>query len=418
MTSYWFRLLEFRDLLAEHVLFSVGMMLISGYYLGRACALIRLPEITGYIFAGLLLGDSVLGIVPAPMSASMAVVTEVALGLIALTIGSEFALTRLRLMGKEVVLVTILQLIGVFGAVTFALLLVRVPLPFALLLGAIATASSPAVTVAIVQSLRAQGRFVEFLYGVVALLDAGCVILFGIVFAVAAGMLGLTGPEISGLTLFGRALGEVVYSLGLGFLAGLLIHAAVRRRYLTSELLLLTLGIALLFTGVAITLHLSPLLINMTAGAVLVNLSPRHHRLFRALEPLTPPLYALFFVLAGCEMQLAVLGRPELLLAGGTYVVVRNLAKYGTVYAGCMLVRAPRPVTRNLGFCMLPQAGVALGLVLMIQASPVVAGRMTAEQLEVTEMMVNVILLSVLVNQILGPPLAKRAVLAGSGMEL
>jgi len=279
MTTCWFRLFEFRDLLAEHVLFSVGMMLISGYYLGRACALIRLPEITGYIFAGLLLGDSVLGIVPAPMSASMAVVTEVALGLIALTIGSEFALTRLRLMGKEVVLVTILQLIGVFGAVTFALLLVRVPLPFALLLGAIATASSPAVTVAIVQSLRAQGRFVEFLYGVVALLDAGCVILFGIVFAVAAGMLGLTGPEISGLTLFGRALGEVVYSLGLGFLAGLLIHAAVRRRYLTSELLLLTLGIALLFTGVAITLHLSPLLINMTAGAVLVNLSPRHHRL-------------------------------------------------------------------------------------------------------------------------------------------
>ncbi len=418
MTTCWFRLFEFRDLLAEHVLFSVGMMLISGYYLGRACALIRLPEITGYIFAGLLLGDSVLGIVPAPMSASMAVVTEVALGLIALTIGSEFALTRLRLMGKEVVLVTILQLIGVFGAVTFALLLVRVPLPFALLLGAIATASSPAVTVAIVQSLRAQGRFVEFLYGVVALLDAGCVILFGIVFAVAAGMLGLTGPEISGLTLFGRALGEVVYSLGLGFLAGLLIHAAVRRRYLTSELLLLTLGIALLFTGVAITLHLSPLLINMTAGAVLVNLSPRHHRLFRALEPLTPPLYALFFVLAGCEMQLAVLGRPELLLVGGTYVVVRNLAKYGTVYAGCMLVRAPRPVTRNLGFCMLPQAGVALGLVLMIQASPVVAGGMTAEQLEVTEMMVNVILLSVLVNQILGPPLAKRAVLAGSGMEL
>ena len=418
MPGWWLRLFEFRVLFAEHVLFSVGLMLVSGYYLGRGCALVRLPEITGYIFAGILLGDSVLGLVPSPMSASMAVVTEVALGLIALTIGSEFALSRLRLMGKEVVLITVLQLIGVCTAVTLAVLLVGVPLPFALLLGAIATASSPAVTVAIVQSLRAQGRFVELLYGVVALLDAGCVILFGIVFALAAGMLGLTGPEISGLTLFGQALGEVVYSLGLGCLSGLLIHASVRRRYLTSELVLLTLGITLLFTGIAVQLHLSPLLINMTAGAVLVNMSPRHHRLFRALEPLTPPLYALFFVLAGCEMQLALLGRAEVLLVGGTYIVVRNLAKYGTVYAACAWVGAPSPVTRNLGFCMLPQAGVALGLVLLIQASPMVAGGMTLEQLEITEMLVNVILLSVFVNQILGPPLAKRAVLAGTGMEL
>jgi Kef-type K+ transport system membrane component KefB len=405
-----------RDLLAQHPLFCVGMMLIAGHYLGRGCALIRLPEITGYIFAGILLGEGFTGIVPAHMSASMLIVTEVALGLIALIIGSEFSFVKLRLMGKEVVIVTMLQLAGVFAAVTLAVLLAGLALPFAMLLGAIATASSPAVTVAIVQSLRAQGAFVEFLYGVVALLDAGCVVLFGIVFAVAAGLLGLTGPEISGVALIGQAVAEVLYSVALGGLSGFLLHYAVRRRRLTSDLVLLTLGVTFLFTSVAIIFHLSPLLINMTAGATLVNLSPRHHRLFLALEPLTPPLYALFFVLAGTELQLAILGRTEVLLIGGVYVLVRNLAKYGTVYAGCVLAGMPRAVTRNLGFCMFPQAGVALGLVLLIQASPLSA-RMSTDQAQLVETLVNVILLSVFANQIIGPPLAKRAVLAGTGRE-
>jgi len=169
-------------------------------------------------------------------------------------------------------------------------------------------------------------------------------------------------------------------------------------------------------TGAAIILHLSPLLINMTAGAVLVNLSPRHHRLFRGLEPLTPPLYALFFVIAGSELQLAVLARTEILLIGGAYVLVRNLAKYGTVYAGCVLAGTSRTVARNLGFCMLPQAGIALGLMLMVQASPL-AAEMTPGQVQLVETMANVVLLSVFVNQILGPPLTKRAVLAGTARE-
>ncbi len=417
MDILFLHLLELRDLLSRHALFTVGIMLISGYYLGRLCALIRLPEITGYIFAGILIGESVLGVVPREMSTSMQIVTEVALGLIALTIGSEFSLTKLRLMGKEVVTITVLQLLGVFAAVTLATMLVGVQLPFALLLGAIATASSPAVTVAVVQSLRAHGTFVDYLYGVVALLDAGCVVLFGIVFAIAAGLLGLTGPDVGALALFGHALGEVVYSLGLGLLSGFLIHYSVRHRRRTSELLLLTLGITLLFTSVAITFHLSPLLINMTAGAVLVNLSARHHRLFRTIEPLTPPIYALFFVLAGSELQLGILARPEVLLIGGVYVVVRNLSKYATVYAGCALSGTEAGIKRNLGFCMFPQAGVALGLVLLIQASPVSAA-MSPEQAALVETLVNVILLSVFANQIIGPPLAKRAVINGTGMEV
>ncbi|MBD3317558.1 MAG: hypothetical protein GF344_17345 [Chitinivibrionales bacterium] len=387
-----------------------------GYALGKIAALVKLPEITGYIIAGLLVGEAALGIVPQHMSESFKLVTDVALGLIALTIGSEFSLLKLRRMGHPAIIITVVQLLAALIIVTIGLLVFGMPLPFALLLGAIATATAPAATVAIVQSLRAHGIFIDYLYGVVALDDAGCVILFGVVFAGVSGFLG-AGAETahtSGLIL--QAFSEVAISVVIGMSGGLVIHAITRKKDNNNEILILTLGIVFITTSIAIVFHLSPLLTNMAAGCILINLSAHNHRLFRTLEPMTPPLYALFFVVAGTELNPAVFTNREVMLFGSAYVVFRALGKYAGVYFGGRMSGALPRVRNYLGFCMLPQAGVAIGLVLMIEASPISAN-MAPEHIDMINTMVNIVLLSVFVNELIGPPLAKFAVIKGNDME-
>jgi Kef-type K+ transport system membrane component KefB len=387
-----------------------------GYGLGKVAAAIRLPEITGYIVAGLLVGEAVLGVVPRHMSESFKLVTDVALGLIALTIGSEFSLLKLKRMGRPAIVITLIQLLAALAAVSLGLLLFGMPLPFALLLGAIATATAPAATVAIVQSLRAHGLFVDDLYGVVALDDAGCVILFGIVFAGVSGFLSVGAETTHAATLILQAFAEVAVSIAIGIASGFVVHALTSKKSNTGEILILTLGIVFITTAVAIVFHLSPLLTNMAAGCALINLSARNHRIFRILEPMTPPIYALFFVVAGTELNPAILTEREVLFFGPVYVVFRALGKYGGVYLGARMSGVLPRIRDYLGLCMLPQAGVAIGLVLLIEASPI-SSTMAPEHLDTIGTMVNIVLLSVFVNELIGPPLARLAILRGNDME-
>ncbi len=414
-------LLEFKQLLSYHPMFTTGILLLAGYVLGRLVAKFSLPEITGYIVAGLLVGEAALGLVPREMGESFRFATEVALGLIALTIGGEFSLAKLRRMGRNVVIITIAQILITFLLVSCALLVFRLELPYALLLGAVATATAPAATVAIVQSLRAHGVFVDHLYGVVALDDAGCVIVFGFVFAFVSSLLipaGAAGAPAAatGANMVLVALSEVTFSIALGLFGAVVIHLGTRRRKNPNEILIVALGSFLLFTAVAIVLHLSPLLTNMAAGFLLINLSARNHRIFRILEPLTPPLYALFFVIAGTELEPGVIFDSSILILGAVYIVSRAVGKYGGVFLGSTIAGAPQNIRRYLGLSMLPQAGVAIGLVLLIQASPLVAALTPAGQ-EYIHAMVNIVLLSVFINELLGPPLSKFAVIKGNEMK-
>jgi Kef-type K+ transport system membrane component KefB len=358
------------------------------------------------------------------MSEGLKLVTEVALGLIAITIGGEFYAAKLRRLGSAIVIITVVQILVTALVVALALLLFRLELPYALLMGAIASATAPAATVAIVQSLRAQGKFVDYLYGVVALDDAGAVILFGITFAVASGMIvGGGDPSaagesgVHGASLVLHAFAEVGLSLVVGVVSGFLIHLASRKKSNANEVLIISLGVLFITTAVAIVFRLSPLLTNMAAGAVIINLSPQNHRIFRFLEPFTPPIYALFFVIAGTELRPAILAQTEILLLGGVYIVARAVGKYGGVYLGATLGKVEPEIRNNLGICMLPQAGVAIGLVLLIQASPFMAG-LDPEAVRIVDTMVNVILFSVFVNEIVGPPLSKMAILRGNKMEV
>ncbi len=408
-------LVTLRDLLAPHPLFALGLLLIVGYGLGRLAGRIKLPEITGFIFAGILMGEAVTGVVSHDFAEGLGIVTEMALGLIAITIGGEFYAAKLKRLGKAIVIITLVQIATSFGAVAIALTLFQMPLPFALLLGAIAAATAPAATVAIVQSLRARGKFIDYLYGVVALDDAGAVVLFGIIFAVASGMIGEGGSH--GIELVLHAFREVFLSILVGGVSGLVIHLIVRKQSNGNEVLIVALGMLLMTTGLAVVLHLSPLLTNMAAGALIINLAPQNHRIFRFLEPFTPPVYALFFVIAGTELRPQILLNGEILVLGLVYILARAIGKYGGVYLGCALSKVEREIKVNLGICMLPQAGVAIGLVLLIQSSPLLAGVAPAQQ-ALIETMVNIILLSVFVNEIIGPPLSRAAIIRGNRMEV
>ncbi len=411
-------LINFRTVATEHSLFALGMLLILGYVFGIIAKRFKLPEITGFILAGLVLGDSLLGVVHHEMGESLTIITDVALGLIALTIGGEFYLTKLKKMGKEVVIMTFTQILLTFGAVTLVLYLFKMELPYALMMGAIATATAPAATVAIVQSLRAHGPFIDRLYGLVALDDAGCVIIFTIVFALVSGMIGTTGvaAHSSSVILIIDAFAEIALSLLLGIVFGILIHVSTRKKTHQGELLILTLGFIFLETSLAIVFHLSPLLSNMAAGAVIINISPANHRIFRALQPLSPPIYALFFAIAGTELNPGILFQKEILIMGLIFILTRGFGKYFSVRLGGLLSKSDKKTRKYLGFCMLPQAGVSIGLILMIKASPLVE-HLPPDKLVIINLMVNIILLSVFFNEMIGPPFSRYAIMKALGIK-
>jgi Kef-type K+ transport system membrane component KefB len=411
-SPYLDRLLELRDLLNQHPLFALGILLVVGYLIGKLAGKAGLPEITGFIIAGLLIGDAVSGIVPRHMGEDLELVTEMALGLIALTIGGEFYWVKLKRLGMAIVIITLAQLFASFGIVAFVLFLLEMPLPFALLMGAIASATAPAATVAIVQSLRIKGPFVDYLYGVVALDDAGAVMLFGLAMAAASGMLA-EGGEGHGVAVVLHAFGEVGLSVLLGIVTGFFIHVSAFRRRNENEIVILAIGILFLSTALAIVFRLSPLLANMIAGAILINLRADNHRIFHILRPLTPPIYALFFVIAGTELRPEIVTQIDVLILGGAYILARAAGKYAGVVLGARASGAPEPIRRFLGLCMFPQAGVAIGLVLLVEASPLLAG-ISGEYGTIVETMVNIVLLSVFVNELLGPPLSKYALVRGT----
>lgn len=463
-------LIQLRDTINSHLLFSLGVLLVGGYVFGKLAEKVKLPSITGYILAGLVLGP-ILGLVPnfeevesfaeielieevgevehsetnetkendsqeqekhtddkhndesnghggehSSHSSPLANVTEVALGLIALTIGGEFSLHKLKKTGLAVVIMTLTQLLLSFGFVSLFLIVFGFDWVFALILGAIASATAPAATVAIIQSLNIKGPFVDYLYGIVALDDAGAVILFGVIFSIGTSIVGAaSGASVSTLSIILSSILEVVFSVVLGFVLGLILHWIIskgsRKNITINERLIISLSILFLSTAMAKSLHLSPLLTNMILGGTLINMSERNEKIFSILSPLAPPIYAAFFAIAGTELDIMVFSNLQILMFGLIFVLARAIGKYGGVFLGALLMKAEKNTRTYLGFCMLPQAGVAIGLSLILQGHPVMMGNESASQV------VSIVLLSVFVNEIIGPPISKFAVVRGSGLN-
>jgi len=400
MMSILDAIIAFRNLVHGNLIFGVGALLLAGFVGGKLASRLKLPTISGYIVAGLVLGPSILNVVPDHIVESLAPVPHIALGLIAITIGSEFRITKLRRTGRNILIITTFQLLITFAAVSAGLRLFGGPLPMALLLGAIASATAPAATVAIAGELRARGPLVSTLFGVVALDDAFAITLFGFVMAFAAAMVGgvhMHNPA----TMILHPLREIIISVLIGLAAGYIVHRLVVDRRRSNEVIVIVLGFVLLTSGLTISIHVSPLIANMVMGFVIVNMSSKNTRVMRILEPLSPPIYAAFFALAGTELDIRTLMTTGAL--GAVYLIARAVGKYAGAFVGAAAAHESAVTRRYLGFALLPQAGVAIGLILVLQD--------TAQFMHLPYMgqMVNIVLASILVNEVLGPPLTKYA---------
>lgn len=389
------------------VIFSVSMLLLVGYLMGHLAEKIKLPAITGYIVAGILVGHNVLNLIQPQNMSMLYVLSEVTLSFIAVIIGGEFSFEKLKLYGIHIVIITLAQMFLTFGLVSFGMLLVGIPNYIAFVLGAISAATAPAATVVIVEKLKAKGKFVDYLYGIVALDDAGTVIIFSIAFAISATLMGAAEVSISSTIL--HAFKEVGFSLVIGVLGGLATHYATIKKRNMNEVKILALGFIFLSTAISIGLGLSPLIANMALGMVLVNMSKKNVRILFSFEPLTSPLYAVFFGIAGVELKLEIFADSSVLLAGFTFIFLRAIGKYFGVFFAAWGIGMDKKIRNYLGLSLLPQAGVAIGLVLFVQASPLMANLSDAVHLEISKM-INIVLMSVFFNEIVGPPLSKIAI--------
>ena len=417
MIQTWFN--TFHDIFAHHIVFSTGLLLLTGYLFGRIAEKCRLPVITGYILAGLILGSSVLDMVPEKAAVHFNSITEIALSIIAVIIGAEFNFSRLRRTGGKIITITLFQAAFAFAFVALFFICTSIPLPYILILAAIATATAPAATVVIVKELRARGEFIDYLYGVVAIDDAVCVIIFSIVFAVSVPLICAgsgNGADITLLAGLWHAFLEILFSCILGAGGGFVLNLFVRKKTNANEILLISLAVLFIVTAFAITLHLSLLMANMMLGASLINLSSKNKKILHALEPITPPLFALFFVLAGTEINLRIFSQGFVLLYGLIFLISRFAGKYAGTFIGGLCVGTSKQIRNYLGLCLFPQAGVAVGLVLFVQTSPVFEGIAPSVQSSLI-LCVNIILLSIFFNELIGPSISRYGITKGAELK-
>jgi Kef-type K+ transport system membrane component KefB len=395
--------------LTSSPLFVIGLLLIAGYLAAWGASGLRLPRISGYLAAGIILSPSVLGVLDVELVEDFALVGELALSVIAFSIGGSLELSRVKELGRSILAITFVQGVGavllagiaVGFAGTFTPQLVQssseVYLSTVLILGAISAATAPAATMAVVNELRARGPLTTTLLGVVALDDAFTIVLFSLAVGFSEVLLGVT---VAGGTGMGMVFMEIAGALVVGGVGGLLLAFLLGRRRRPQINLVALLGAVCLVGGLSHSLGMSPLLANMAMGFTLINRKRHADSFFHQLAIVEETIYCAFFVLAGAHFNLHILNGAALM---GLLLFVGRLAgKMSGATAGAILSGAPKPVTAYLGMTLLPQAGLSLGLVLQVR--PILPE-------PVFDMALSAILVSVVINEIVSPPLVKWALI-------
>lgn len=378
-----------------NMLVSIALAIAAGLLFSRIIRLIHLPNVTAYLIAGLLIGPSVLGLLSQETAERMGVVTSVALGFIAYSIGGEFKLSYLKEIGSKPITITVFQGMMAVALVDVALILCGFPLPLCLTLGAIATATAPAATLMVVRQYRAKGPVSGMLLPVVAMDDALGLMVFSISVAISQAL--ANGHAITVNNMLLAPLLEIVGSLALGLGLGLVLVFSTRFFRSRGNKLALTLMAVFAGVGLCDLWGLSSLLVCMMIGATMVNLSDQNEVLIEQCDRFTPPLFLLFFVLSGADLDLAVV--PTIGLLGIVYLVARSAGKWLGAWLGAAVVKADPAVRKYLGPTLLPQAGVAIGMAqLAITALPQYGAQINA-----------VVLSATLVYELVGPVITKIA---------
>lgn len=401
------------------VLLSLSIAIFAGLMLSRLAKLLHLPAVTAYLVAGILVGPYCLGMLGVEGFGFInkadvdkyAILSDVALGFIAFSIGNEFRLSQLKKTGKQATVIGIFQ--AVFTTLLVDVILIAVhfaipdkfPLPAAIVLGAVASATAPAATLMVVRQYKAKGPLTDILLPIVALDDAVGLVVFAISFGIAKALI---SGHVDVLSVVVEPILEVVLSLLLGLVMGLLFtffekffHSRSKRLSMSVTFVFLTVALSMLkFEIGGIHIAFSSLLVCMMLGTIFCNICDFSEELMDRVDRWTAPLFILFFVLSGAELELSVFSDVAIVVIGLLYILSRSAGKYLGASISSRMVKCEPNIIKYLGVTLLPQAGVALGMAIK------------SEQLGAEGAIVaNITLFAVLVYELIGPLLTKIALL-------
>jgi Kef-type K+ transport system membrane component KefB len=391
-----------------NTLLLLGVVALVGLLSGKVLNYIKVPAVAGYVLIGVILGTSVVGWLNAQVLDSLGLINELALGFIAFTIGAELEWGVIKRLGTGIISISIGEALGAFILVTLGMYLMLGQLPLALILGAVASATAPAATMMVLQEVRAKGILTSALIAVVAIDDAIALILYGFASSIARAVLNVSEHLSLRNMLLGPGL-EILGALAIGILTGFLLSIILKRIHLSHELMILVVSVILINSGLAQLFHFSELLADMALGATLSNLVPAlSRRVFGLIESVTPPIYCMFFVLAGARLQLSLITKIGLL--GMVYILARMLGKVGGTFLGATISRVPKVVRKYLGFGLLSQIGVAVGLAIVVAHDfpPSVYGAV-GEKFSLW--VINILLFTTIITEVIGPLLTKYAII-------
>ena len=398
-------------------LMSLSVCLFAGLVLSRVAKLVKLPAVTAYLVAGILVGPYVLGsfgvlglgFISMEDIKTYELIPDVALGFIAFLIGNEFRLAQLKATGKQATVIGIVQAVFTTLLVDAALIGLhflipdKLPLPSAIVLGAVASATAPAATLMVVKQYKAKGPLTDILLPIVALDDAVGLVLFAISFGVAKALI---HGSVDVLSIVIEPILEVVLSLLLGFVMGVVFtftekffHSRSKRLAVSVAFVFFTVALSMLeFKIGGVHIAFSSLLSCMMLGTVFCNMCDFSEELMDRIDRWTAPLFVLFFVISGAELELSTFKELVVVCIGVAYIAFRSLGKYFGARWSAKAVKCDEHIVKYLGITLLPQAGVALGMALKAET-------LGEEGVIVT----NIILFSVLIYELVGPFLTKVA---------
>ncbi|MBO5247753.1 MAG: cation:proton antiporter [Clostridia bacterium] len=404
-------------------LLSVSIALLAGLLMTRLFKRLKLPSVTAYLIAGVLVGPHCLGMLQKDGlgftshegMAGLAMISEVALGFIAFSIGNEFRLSELKKTGKQATVIGIFQALVATAFVDLALCGIHLlmpetlPLPTVLVLGAIATATAPAATLMVVRQYKAKGPLTKLLLPIVALDDAVGLVVFAVSFGIARAM---ASGSVDLVSILVNPIVEIAASLLLGAIMGWvltilekLFNSNTNRLNLTIAFVFLTVSLAMIEFHIGpVHVQFSSLLVCMMLGTVFCNLCPLSHDLMERSDKWTSPLFALFFVISGAELNLGILKNGYVVLAGIIYILARSAGKYVGTFASSKMVKCEPQICKYLGITLLPQAGVALGMCTIAAATPELGAS--------GEIIRNITLFAVLIYELVGPVLTRMSLQA------
>jgi Kef-type K+ transport system membrane component KefB len=400
------KLQEFIYNLHLEPLLIIGALIITAFYFGKSMKFIKLPSIIGFMIIGAVFGPSLFNFLNEEFQGSLSFITDIALSFVAVSIGIELSFSSLKKQGAGIIVVIFSESFLAFILVTVSVFLLTKDLALSLIFGSIAPASAPAGTVAIIQEYKAKGSLTKALYAVVGFDDGLGIIIFGFASAIAKSILVTEAGEenVSLLLMIVEPLTEILLSIGIGSVIGLVFCFLARKLKNARDIFILIFAVVLITAGLCNTFHLSVILTNMVIGIIAVNTQHKNlvKKIHTELSEFMPLLFILFFILAGANLHISVL--PSLGLIGIVYIAARSAGLVSGAILGSLAGRLESKIRKYLGMGILSQAGVAIGLSLIVKND---FTEISAHGSEIGSIVITTVTATCIFFEIIGPILTK-----------